>query len=201
MTLNNRNGLKNMKMPRIIALCGNPGSGKSTAAELLQETYGYKIADDGLPLRRIAMEYFGLTEHQVFTQEGKLEQITLNGRTMTVREILGELGNAFEEKFGANIIPIMAHNIMQPDQNYVLGSVRRDQGHYWASMGGLVIEISNPDAGPSMYEFDRYSKSAVHHTILNDGLHEGLHEDDALLRLIDRLAAVLVEQDQKDIAA
>lgn len=180
-----------MHMPRIVALCGNPLSGKSTAAELLRDTYGYEIVDDGLPLRKIAMDYFGLTEAQVFTQEGKLEVVSLNGRDMTAREILGEIGNAFEEKFGADIIPLMAYNTMRPDQHYVLGSVRREQGHFWSDKGGVVIEIENPDAEVSRYEFDRYSKAAIHHTVLNDGLHEDLHEDDALFRLLERLSEVL----------
>jgi len=180
-----------MHLPKIIALCGNPLSGKSTATELLSEAYGYEIVDDGLPLRQIAMKYFGLTEHQVFTQDGKLEKVELNGRTWTCREILGEIGNAFEEKFGDDIIPMMSHNTMQPGKYYVLGSVRREQGHFWADKGAVVIEIENPEAGVSRFDFDRYSKAAVQHTVLNDGPAEGLHKDDALLRLLERLSVVI----------
>ncbi len=180
-----------MKTPKIVALCGKPGSGKSTAAELLKEAYGYKIVDDGLPLRKMAMDYLGLTEDQVFTQDGKLEMVSLNGRDFQVREILGEIGNAFEEKFGGDIIPFMSLNQMQDGEHYVLGSVRREQGHFWADQGALVIEIDNPEAEVSKFEFDRYSTAAVQHTVLNDGLTEGMHEDDALLRLMERLSDVI----------
>lgn len=180
-----------MTIPRIIALCGNPKSGKSTAAELLSETYGYTIVDDGLPLRKIAMEYLGLTENQVFTQGGKQEFVNLNGRDWQVREILGEIGNAFEEKFGGDIIPLMSFSTMREGEHYVLGSVRREQGHFWADKGAIIIEIENPEAGPSSFEFDLYSKSAVQHRVINDGLAEGLHEDDALLRLLERLRDII----------
>lgn len=180
-----------MKTPKIVALCGKPGSGKSTAAELLKEAYGYKIVDDGLPMRKMAMDYLGLTENQVFTQKGKLEMVTLNDRDFQVREVLGEIGNAFEEKFGGNIIPLMNLNRMKDDDHYVLGSVRREQGHFWAERGAMVIEIDNPDADLPKFAFDYYSAAAVQHTVLNDGLAEGMHENDALLRLLDRIGAVI----------
>jgi hypothetical protein len=157
-------------LPRLIALCGNPGSGKTTAAEILRDEYGYEIADDGLPLRQIAMKYMGLTEHQVFTQEGKLEKVELNGRTWTVREILGEIGNAFEEKFGGDIIPMMTHATLNPNKRYVMGSVRREQGFYWKREGALIIEVVNPAAPPSPYEFDRFNRAPVQTTIVNDFL-------------------------------
>lgn len=178
-----------MSLPKIIALCGNPGAGKSTAADLLFEIYGYELVDDGLPLRRIAMDYLGLTPDQVFTQAGKKQIVQLNGRDWTAREILGEIGNAFEEKFGGDVIPLMSHQLMKktPGKRFVCGSVRREQGHYWKAHGALVIEIDNPDTPPSEYEFDTYSKAAIDRVVLNDGLHRGLNPDDALLDLCRKL--------------
>ncbi|PZR92271.1 MAG: hypothetical protein DI537_13875 [Stutzerimonas stutzeri] len=155
-------------LPQLIALCGHPTSGKSTAAECLQGLEGYHLVDDGKPLREIAKSYFGLTHDQVYTQAGKLEEVELNGRTWTVREILGELGNAFEEKFGGDIIPIMSHNSLPVGQLSVFGSVRREQGAYWRKHGALVIEIVNPLAGPSPYAFDRYNPAHCHYSIINE---------------------------------
>ena len=180
-----------MSLPRLIALCGNPLSGKSTTAEALTLAHGYELVDDGLPLRKIAMDYLGLTPDQVFTQNGKLEEVELNGRTWSVREILGEIGNAFEEKFGGDIIPIMSHNSMSPTKRYVMGSVRRDQGLYWRKQGALVIEIVNPGAGPSNYEFDSYNKSAVDVTIMNDGLFRGLDSVSAKADLCRKVDDIL----------
>lgn len=180
-----------MPLPRLIALCGNPHSGKSTAAELLAEIYGYEIWDDGGPARRIAMDYFGLTHEQVHTQAGKMETVEILGRTWTVREILGEIANGFEEKFGVDAHALMNFNRMDPETRYVLPSVRRDQGFFWRSQGALVIEIVNPQAARSPYEFDRYNPRAVQRAVVNDGLAEGLSEDDALIRLCDRLVAAI----------
>lgn len=178
-------------LPRLIALCGNPLAGKTTAAEALRDMFGYTVADDGLPLRRMAMDYFGLTEHQVFTQAGKLEMVELNGKTWRVRDILGEIGNAFEEKFGGAIIPQMTHRTLDPTVSYVMASVRRDQGLYWAAQGALVIEIVNPQAGPSPFEFDSFNPAPVMARVLNDGLACGATEHQARILLKDRLFSLL----------
>jgi hypothetical protein len=178
-------------LPSLIALCGHPTSGKSTAAEVLGALEGYTLVDDGKPLREIAKSYFGLTHDQVYTQAGKLEQVELNGRTMTVREILGELGNAFEAKFGADIIPIMSHNSLPAGQLSVFGSVRREQGAYWRGHGALVLEIFAPDVGPSPYEFDRYNAAHCHYHIHNDGLSRGLSPAEARVDLGVKLAHAL----------
>ena len=180
-----------MPIPKIIALCGNPTSGKSTAAEIINEVYGHDLADDGLPLRKMAVDYLGLTPHQVFTQEGKLEKVTINGREWQVREILGEIGNAFEEKFGGDVIPMMSHNARPKGAYSVFGSVRREQGKYWRDRGALVLEIINPLAGPSKYEFDTFNPAYCHHQILNDGLARGLEPAAARQDLLEKLVAVI----------
>ncbi|GAA4525625.1 hypothetical protein GCM10023174_10530 [Chelativorans composti] len=179
------------EVPRIIAFCGNPTSGKSIAAEIVSEIYGHSHLDDGLPLRKIAMAYLGLTEHQVFTQEGKLERVMLNGREWTVRQILGELGNVFEEKFGADIIPLMSLNTRAPDERLVCSAVRREQGRFWREQGALVLEIINPLAGPSPYEFDYYNPAHCHAQVVNDGLARGLSKEDARKDLADKLVSVI----------
>lgn len=183
------------KIPNIIGLCGNPTSGKTEAARIIEEVYGHEQADDGRPLRLIAIDYFGLTHDQVFTQEGKLEKVMLNGREWTVREILGEIGNAFEEKFGGDIIPIMSHNARPKGVRTTFGSVRREQGLYWKNHGALVLEIRNPLAGPSPYEFDRYNPEHADHVIFNDGLARGLSPDEARADLKAKLIAVIGEPD------
>lgn len=160
--------------PRFIGLCGHPKSGKSTAQTILHNALGYVPVDDGRPLRVIAKNWLGLNERQVTTQEGKQETVRLNGKDWVIRDILGEIGNAFEEKFGGDIIPLMAmnHYGMTSELSragYSFGSVRRAQGHFYRRNGGMVIEISRPGVGPSEYAFDQYDPTAVDATVVNDG--------------------------------
>lgn len=157
-----------MSYPRLIALCGHPGSGKTKVAEILAAQYGYAISDDGLPLRKIAMDHLGLTWNQCFTQDGKLEKLDLIGREWEARQVLGEIGNAFEEKFGGDIIPYMSYRGQDPEQRYVMGSVRREQGQFWASKGALVVEVVNAYVKPSKFEFDYYNPRHVHRHIQNN---------------------------------
>lgn len=178
-------------LPRFVALCGNPLAGKTTAAEILRDNFGYQIVDDGLALRLIAMHHLGLTADQVFTQAGKLEVVTINGRDWVVRKVLGEIGNAFEEKFGADVIPEMAMRALPSIGRFVFASTRREQCGYYRSMGALVLEIENSLAGASIYEFDRYNRAHAHATVANEGLAQGMSKLDAWNDLADRLRVEL----------
>lgn len=183
-------------LPPLVALMGNPRSGKTTAARILGHLGGYELVDDGRPMREIAMRHLGLTESQVFTQDGKLETVTINGRNWVVREILGEIGNAFEEKFGGDVIPLMSKNSLgdayfDPTRRFVFGSVRREQGFFWKKEGAMVIEIVNPAAPPSPFEFDVFNASMAHVRIQNDGLSRGLAPVEAMLDLEQKLKTAL----------
>jgi hypothetical protein len=178
-------------LPRLIALCGNPDSGKSTAAELLRDHYGYEIADDGAPARQIAMDYFGLSHDQVYTQAGKLEFIPINNRRWQVRDVLGQLLNVFEHTFGMDIVPQMVMRGFDPEKRYVMPSVRRNQGLYWRAQGALVIEVVNPAAPPSPYEFDAFNPEAVQERVNNNGLFRELHPVEARAELLDELRYAL----------
>lgn len=160
--------------PRFIGICGRPGSGKSTAQTILHNALGYVPVDDGRPLRVIGLNWLGLTERQVTTQEGKAETVSLNGKDWVVRDILGSIGDALEDKLGPEIIPLMTmhHYGMVKElskSGYSFGSVRKQQGHFYRRHGGMVIEIVWPGVPPSPYAFDQYDLSAVDATVWNDG--------------------------------
>lgn len=176
-----------MSLPPIIALCGHPGAGKTEAQKILFNLFGYVPVDDGLPLRRIAMNWLGATEEQVSTPAGKASAIEINGRPWIMRDVLGEIGNAFEEKFGGDVIPLMAFNQYRIGTSlsrarHCFASVRRQQGWFYKRRGGVVIEVRRPGVGPSAYEFDRFDPAAVDAVVDNDG---------TLLDLCDRLSTVL----------
>lgn len=182
------------KYPRIIALCGRPKSGKTTLAEILKRKLNYEIVDDATPLRQIGVAHFGLSIEDVTTQAGKARELEFINRQWTVREILGEIGNALEDKFGPDIIPAMAYSKMRENKNYVLPSVRKAQGIFWKSKGAVVIEVINPYVGESSYEFDQYDQTCIDFQVINDfdpTRSSGLSEIKSRNRFFDRFCKVM----------
>ena len=155
--------------PKIIALCGNPGAGKSTVQEILHRNYHFRPIDDGLPMRDFAQRHLGLTYDQVHTQKGKAEITEFAGVKFENRWFLGELGNAIEKLLGPDAIPEMAVRRLDPGNFYCAGSVRRDQAKVWKQHGALVIEVDRPDNLAPCYEFDRFNRDLADMTLCNGG--------------------------------
>jgi hypothetical protein len=180
-----------MNLPHLIALCGHPLSGKSTTQKILRNKYDYDSVDDGFALRKFAVESLGLSWDDVRTQEGKLRHTEIAGVDWENRKILGEFGNAIEATFGPQAIPFIATRNLRDDVNYCFGCVRRDQGRFYRSLGGVVVAIRNPLAPPSKYEFDKFDATLVDYWIENDGLARGLTSEQALLDLTDKIDQML----------
>jgi hypothetical protein len=173
------------KLPRFIALVGNPKAGKSLVQDILRDNYGVAAIDSGGPLRQIAMQQYGLTHDQVYTQEGKLEYVEVLGRRWQVRELLGELGNRFEKMHGDWATPWMAVRQIPAadDRTFCDASCRKTQGNFYKSLGGVVIGIHNPLAGPSPYAFDAVRTDIPDYWIENDALARGMSHVSAKLDL------------------
>jgi hypothetical protein len=154
--------------PKIIALCGYPGAGKSTVQEILHRNYRFRPIDDGLPMRDFAQRHLGLTYDQVHTQKGKAEITEFADVKFENRWFLGELGNAIEKLLGPDAIPEMAVRRLDPGNFYCAGSVRREQAKVWKRHGALVIEVDRPGCF-SPYEFDRFDRSLADLTLYNGG--------------------------------
>jgi hypothetical protein len=192
-------------LPRYIAICGNPKVGKSLAQELLIKNYGVRAIDSGLPLREIAMQQYGLTWHQVYTQEGKLEKVNILGREWVVRELLGELGNRFEEMHGDWATPWMTVRRIPATEvgPFCDASCRKNQGAFYKTLpgGGVCIGIRSPNVGPSPYDFDRVREEHVDFWIENDGLARNLPISEARADFEVKLGAGLAAWSQVRKAA
>lgn len=166
-------------LPKFIAICGKPLAGKSETQNILKEVFGYESVDDGEPLRKYCIDYLGASKDDVYTQEGKLRETEILGKSYTWRQILGDYGKLLEGYFGEHIMPHMAIEKLKKtgdyfDQfNFSFGSVRKTQGHYFKSIGGVVLEIER-DVPESPYDFDQYDKSIVDFTIDNNGSMDDL---------------------------
>lgn len=180
-----------MTAPRLVVLVGWPKAGKTTAAEILADHFGYTIADDGFPLRDFAIRHMGVEPGLVLSQEGKATKVPFLDGERTVRWILGEFGNALEKHFGDDIIPWMASLKLNPEMSYVMPSVRKDQALFWKRLGATVVEIVNPDATSSPHDFDRFNRECIDIRVVNDGLHQGLKPAKARARLHWRLQDAL----------
>lgn len=159
-----------------IALCGAPGSGKTTVQQILLEEFGVQPIDDGRILRDISIQCFGLTEEEVTTETGKNSYIEFLGQKWQVRQILGEIGRSLENIFGEHIVPHLTTQKHCADlsKNYSFGSVRRSQPQYFNQIGGLVVEIVKNGCAPK-YDFDRYV-GKIDLTITNNGSREELRQ-------------------------
>ena len=157
-----------MKLPHIIALCGDPSSGKSEVQKIITNLGAIAI-DDGRPMRKFAVDWLGLSWDDVSTQKGKLKMVDIAGVPWQVRDILGTMGNKLEEMFGPYGISYMAARNLIKTESYVFGSARRDQGSFYKEMSGVVLGIRRPGVEPSKFEFDRFDETNVDVWIDNDG--------------------------------
>lgn len=183
-----------MSFPHVIAVCGNPTAGKTEAQLILEQDFGVEIIDSGLVLREFAVHQLGLSWDDVLTQAGKLRKTTILGREWENREILGDFGKKLEEMFGPNILMWIALGKCKTDRSYSV-CVRRDQGLFIKSMGGVVIGINNPLAPVSRHDFDAFNADAVDFWIDNDGLAKGMSKSAARRDLATKLTSVLWRKD------
>lgn len=179
---------------RFIGLCGVPRCGKSTVAEMLADEFSGVIIDDALILRQAVPILFGIDISEPFTQEGKAKEYFVCGRRMTVREMLGELGEFLESRYSPDLKTMRAVNYAlkaYPSAPfYILPSLRLDQGLFLKTLGGVVIEVVNPRVQPTGNGFDEYNKSFVDFQIINDTSLEDLRE---FVKAVPELISALSE--------
>ena len=162
--------------PKLIAICGSPGSGKTTAAEFFVARYGAKLVDDGSFIREGCMSVYGLTREQVYTQEGKASYVDVCGERFQVRQLLGDYGKLFEKKHGDQFVPERAVSTIDltASHPWVFGSVRMNQGITYNKYGGIVIRIDGTSPDP-VYDFDKWDESLVNTVIPNKGTKQDLY--------------------------
>ena len=156
-------------MIKFFALCGAPQAGKSKVQKLLGQQYGITAIDDKRGLRDAAKILYGLSEDDVSTQSGKSRIVTVGDKDMTVREVLGKLGEYLEKNDPLHFARMARRQAEEnhPGQAVSFGSVRMQQGQLFQDKESLVIEVLRPGIEPKN-AFDKYDKSLVHVTLIND---------------------------------
>lgn len=155
---------------KIIGICGDPRHGKSTVQGFLQQL-GVRPLDDSHQLRLLATQRFDLSWTQVTSQAGKAELIEAFGRTMTVREAIGELGKIDERTYGPNIWVERAIAAFDTKEHAPVSfaSIRMGQGHVIKAAGGFVLAVQNPNEPAAIHDFDEWDMDPVDCLIMNDG--------------------------------
>ncbi len=152
-----------MSYPRFIGLCGEKGSGKSMAADLLVEHFGYVPVAWADKVKEIAFSVYGplgaARRHFYGTQEDKKEPIpTITdaaGVARTGRSIMEVMGETFRRIDPSTWVRYLLLT-MQPAARYVIdgtrytnefNAVREAGGYVWE-----VTKVGGPEFGSSEHE-------------------------------------------------
>ena len=180
----------------IIGISGKAGSGKDTAAKMLEVLYAnpnisyedfankrYKNFADILivhfadALKETAQVLFRLGEWETNTQEGK--KTTINWIGKTVRELLQEVGQGLRDAVDPNLWIKALFANTEDWSNYIIADVRYpNELEAIKERDGILIRIDRNGAGAGNHSsetaLDDYNDWDVH--IENNGSLESLFE-------------------------
>lgn len=129
---------------RLIGLVGKAGSGKDTLADEIAADGWEKVAFAD-SLKRMCIDYLGLSHDDAYTQDGKMRMNPHWG--MTNRTILQKVGtdamrNGFDKDVWVKILQIRIRRMLDEGRKVVITDCRFDnEAQMVEDMGGLVVEV------------------------------------------------------------
>lgn len=175
----------------IIGLTGKMKSGKDTVADIIIESFKHKAFAKKVscadPLKRLCIEFFGLKEHDVYTQEGKESWNHTWG--MTNREVLQKIGtDAMRNNFHKDVWAICLKSAVEDEmaiETQAGGDMERviivpdvrfnNEAQAILDLGGYIFEVTRPGAeGDDHASEQGINRMLIDTTINNDSTIEDL---------------------------
>jgi len=157
--------------PRIIAIAGRAGSGKTTCAKWLVERHGAVEFSFAEPLKRLAQDVFGFSDAQVFGTQAEKEAVDPRWG-ISPREALIRLGHAARERLGRDVwLNACLAKIRDSGAKIaVISDVRYpNEATAMKNGGALVVRLACPDSvsnvdpnAPSEAGVDEIDPNDVH---------------------------------------
>lgn len=165
---------------KFICLCGYPNSGKSTVARILSENFNTTEIDDSKIFREATIALHGVDHNDPYSQEGKLKKYNINGKEISVRELMKDIGVFTIATYGKEYKPLRAIEQTKGSNEedvFVFSSVREDEAKVYkdSNPDTLVIEIKRPDCKP-IVNADNYNLSYIDETLYNDSTLEDFEQ-------------------------
>ena len=163
-----------VRNPKIIGIVGPTLSGKSSAAKVLTNTYGYRLAPMAQPLKNMLITG-GLTHADVYGEHKERPNVLLGGRTPRyAMQTLGtEWGrdlihpDLWVNMWAANYETAASHVNPQP---VVADDVRFDnEAEVIRNLGGIIVEICRPGAKYSTSHRSEKGIGVIDYRIHNTG--------------------------------
>ena len=175
----------------IIGLTGKMKSGKDTVADIIIESSKHKAFAKKVscadPLKRLCIEFLGLHEKDVYTQEGK--ETSNHTWGMTNREILQKIGtDAMRNNFHKDVWAICLKSALEDEmaiETQAGGDMERviivpdvrfnNEAQAIIDLGGYVFEVTRPGAeGDDHASEQGIDRDLINVTINNDSTIEDL---------------------------
>lgn len=171
--------MNDYKDVRLIGLVGKAGSGKDTLADEIAADGWEKVAFAD-SLKRMCIDYLGLSHDDAYTQEGKMRMNPHWG--MTNRTILQKVGtdamrNGFDKDVWVKILQIRIRKMLDEGRKVVITDCRFDnEAQMVEDMGGLVVEVVRDSQSKNLSSVEQQhasenpvSRKYVAFTIDNNG--------------------------------
>lgn len=127
---------------QIIGLCGRAGSGKSTVARHLRDSYGAQVFALADPVKRMAMDIWGFSEEQVYG-DASIKEAPDPRTGITPRWALQKLGQAARDHLGGDVwIQGLLSRIERAEGLCVVEDVRyRNEVAALRERGGIIFRL------------------------------------------------------------